>query len=59
MRLTHLQKQYSHQPATKSKELEREGKGCRLVIVESGLRLRRVTNVYVKKYQEVNWMIIN
>ena len=31
------------------KEWERDGKICRLVIVQSGLRLRRVRNGHVKK----------
>ena len=39
-------------------ELERKRKMCRLVIVESGLRLGRMRNGYVKKNQWVIWVLL-
>jgi hypothetical protein len=36
-------------------EQERERKMCRWVIIESGLRLRRTRNGYVKKNEQVDW----
>jgi len=40
---------WGHQPATNRKEQEEGWKKCRLVIAESGQRLIKVRNSYVKK----------
>ena len=45
--------QDGHRPAASRKEQERQ-KMCRLVIIECGVRLRRVGNGYVKRNQKVN-----